>query len=111
MVPCVLQSQLLALKSRRRNRANTDSQKYDWVIDNITKMYVKLTNGAIIPVASRTTLVVNRSLLMNGEWVPQDLKEIGLLEALEDEVVRDLYLCVILQFLRDLYLSRHLTLV
>jgi hypothetical protein len=111
MVPCVLQSQLLTLKSRRRKRANTDSQKYDWVIDNITKMYVKLANGAIIPVASRTTLVVNRRLLMNGEWVPQDLKEIGLLEDLEDEVVRDLYLCVILQFLRDLYLARHLTLV
>jgi hypothetical protein len=40
---------------------------------------------------------------MDGEWVPQDPEEIGLLEVLEDEVVCDLYVCNILKFLRDLY--------
>jgi hypothetical protein len=42
---------------------------------------------------------------MDGVWVPQDLEERGLLEALEDEVVCDLYVCVILKFLRYLYLA------
>ncbi len=63
--------------SRRRKRANKASQKYDWAIDNITKIFVKPANGAIIPVASRTTLVFNSSLLMDVARVPQDLEVIA----------------------------------
>jgi hypothetical protein len=89
--------------SRCRKRANKADQKYDWSLDNIEKIYVKAANDAIIPVVSRTTLVFNSSLFMDGVWVPQDLEEIGLLETLEDEVVCVLDVCDVLKFLRDLY--------
>ncbi len=41
-----------------------------------------------------------------GMWVAQELQEIGLLVALEDDTVRDLYWCVVLNFMCDLYLLR-----
>jgi len=88
--------------SRCRKRANKADQKYDWSLDNIEKIYVKAANDAIIPVVSRTTLVFNSSLFMDGVWVPQDLEEIGLLETLEDEIVCVLDVCDVLKFLRDL---------
>jgi hypothetical protein len=40
-----------------------------------------------------------------GKWVHQPLEEIGLLVAIEDDVVRDLYWCVVLKFLNDLLLA------
>jgi hypothetical protein len=91
--------------SRRRKRANKASRSTTGPSTTFRKIFVKPANGAIIPVASRTTLVFNSSLLMDGARVPQDLEVIGLLEALEDEVARDLYVCAILKFLRDLYLA------
>ena len=42
---------------------------------------------------------------MRGERVPEDPEEIVLLETLEDEVVCDLYVCSILKFLHELYLT------
>lgn len=93
--------------SRCRKCGNKAGQKYDWSLDNIEKIYVKEANDAIIPVASRTTLVFNSSLFMDGVWVPQDLEEIGLLETIEDEVVCALDVCDVLKFLRDLYPDTH----
>jgi hypothetical protein len=40
-----------------------------------------------------------------GMWVAQELQEIGLLVALADDTVRDLYWCAVLKFMRDLYLT------
>ena len=54
-------------------------------------------------VVSRVTINFNLSYLVDGVWVPQPPEEIGLLEALEDKVVRDVYVCGILKFLCDLY--------
>jgi hypothetical protein len=48
--------------SRCRKRANKADQKYDWSLDNIEKIYVKAANDAIIPVVSRTTLVLDTLL-------------------------------------------------
>jgi hypothetical protein len=36
--------------SRCRKRANKADQKYDWSIDNVTKIFVKPANDVIIPV-------------------------------------------------------------
>ena len=40
-----------------------------------------------------------------GTWVRQPAEEISLLVALADDTVRDLYLCAVLKFLRDLLLT------
>ena len=93
--------------SQPRKRAKTEPKKHDEILDNITKIFVMPLNGDnSFSVVSRTMIVFNSSFLMTvGRWVHQPLEEIGLLVAIEDDVVRDLYWCVVLKFLSDLLLA------
>ena len=88
---------------RTRKRATPMSQKIDWAIDKVTKIFVKPRTPATTSVDSRVTINYDISHLVEGVWVPQEPEEIGLLEVLEDEVVCDLHVCGVLKFLRDLY--------
>jgi len=49
------------------------------------------------------TINFDLSHQVDGVWVPLAPESIGLLETLEDEVVRDVYVCGVLKFLCDLY--------
>jgi hypothetical protein len=50
-------------------------------------------------------LVYYQSFLLGGRWVRQPFAEVGLLEALADDAVRDLCWCAVLKFLRTLFLA------
>jgi hypothetical protein len=78
-------------------------QTYDWAIDKVTRLIVKPNVGPVTPVASRMFMVYESSFFINEAWVPQDEAEIGLLDALGDEVVRNLWVCAHLKFLCDLF--------
>jgi hypothetical protein len=48
-------------------------------------------------------IVYESSFFIGEEWVPQEEAEIGLLEALNNELVRDFWVCAHLKFLRNLF--------
>ena len=79
----------------------------DWALHDVTRMYVMDENGDNddSSVDSRTMITFNLSIQRAGErWVHQTSDEINLLVVLSDDTVRDLYLCIVLKFLRDLLL-------
>ena len=78
-------------------------------MNEITRLYVLEESGANddSSVASRTMITVNSSIQRaGGRWVRQATEELNLLVVLADDNVRDLYLCAVLKFLRDVLLAR-----
>jgi hypothetical protein len=91
-------------KLRKRTKpALKTEQTYDWAIDKVTRLIVKPNVGPVTPVASRMFIVYESSFFIGEEWVPQEEAEIGLLEALNNELVRDFWVCAHLKFLRNLF--------
>jgi hypothetical protein len=50
-------------------------------------------------------MVYDSSMLIDGEWVPQDEESINMLEAFNDPILGDMWACAHHSFLRDLFLS------
>jgi len=90
-------------RTRARKRPASSAGKVSWALDRITKIFVKPRTLAVASVAERVTINFDLSYLVKGRWVRQPPQEVGLLAALEDKVTRDLYVCGILKFMRDLY--------
>ena len=61
--------------------------------------------GPITPVASRMFIVYESIFFIDEDWVPQEEVEIGLLETLNNELVRDVWDFAHLKFLWDLFHS------
>jgi hypothetical protein len=71
-------------------------------------MSVVLANGDndTSSIASRTLLSFDSSIkTAHGKWVRQPQQEIGLLMALANDTMRDLYWCAVLKFQRELLLA------
>ncbi len=87
---------------QQSKRTKKEPKSYDWVLNEITRLYVMQETGADddSSVVSRTMITVNSSMQRaGGKWVRQSSQEINLLIVLEDDTVRDLYLCTVLKFL------------
>ncbi len=68
---------------------------------------MKPNAGPSTPVASKMVMVYESSFLISEEWVLQEETEIGLLEMLNDQLVRDA--CTYPKFLCDFSIRHPLT--
>jgi hypothetical protein len=76
-------------------------------MENLAEMHVReaagLDDTSSIPI--RTVFSFTCSIKTSGKWKVQPVQEIGLLEALADPTVADLYWCGVFKFQRDLLLT------
>jgi hypothetical protein len=80
-----------------------------WAVDVITSLFVKANTGMITgtptSVLSRTFMVYDSSMIIGGEWIPQEEATINMLETLNDPIVGDVWACTHHKFLHDLFLE------
>ena len=93
------------LKSKRtKTGPDVTGPTISWSLDRIAKFYMKDANDA--SVASRTTMVYHSSHVgARGDLLPQEPEEIGLVEALQNDTVHDMYVGALGKFHSDLYLT------
>ena len=80
----------------------------DWALHDVTKNFDEEAIGAYkdSSVTERTRITFTSSIQMSGgTWVHQSEEDIGLLDTLESDPTRDLYLCSVLKFQCDLVLD------
>jgi hypothetical protein len=92
-------------RSRAAKKLVDPAELHDWAVTVITRVFVASNTVVPTSVLSRTFMVYDSSMLIDGEWVPQDEESINMLEAFNDPILGDMWMCAHHSFLRDLFLS------
>jgi hypothetical protein len=94
-------------RSRSNKRTKTTSKPAEppelhcWAVDVMTRLFVRPNTGAPTSVASRTFMVYDSSMFIDGEWVPQEEATINMLETLNDPIAGDVWSCAHLKFMHE----------